>query len=148
MRLGGWQRIGIVASVVWFFAGGFIGNKLAIDDAGAKTSSWFESCVGANKMKFGEYGPYEKVWTPCWNQYGPEYAKNAEWHWWMALGLALVPLPIAWLLGWLFITTSRWVARGFGKAQREVSQGASARERSAVSRTRPSPCRTPDGSGS
>lgn len=120
MRLGGWQRIGIVASVIWFFAGGFVGNKLAIDEASAKTSFWFESCVAGNKLKFGEDGPYQKVWTPCWDQYAPEYVKNAEGHWWVALGFGLIPIPIAWLLGWLFITTSRWVARGFGKGQGEV----------------------------
>ena len=51
MRLGGWQRIGIVASVIWFFAGGFVGNKLAIDEASAKTSFWFESCVAGNKIE-------------------------------------------------------------------------------------------------
>jgi hypothetical protein len=120
MRLSGWQRIGIVASMVWFLAGGFMGNKLAIDDGGARTNSWFDSCVAGNKLKFGEYGPYEKVWTPCWDQYGPKYVKNVEGHWLVALGLALVPLPIAWLLGWLLITTSRWVARGFARAERPV----------------------------
>lgn len=111
--MGGWQRIGIVASVIWFFVGGFIGNKLAIDEGEGQTRAWFDLCVLANKAKFGEYGPYEKVWTPCWNEYGSQFARNVEGHWWAALAFALIPLPIAWLLGLLLIATTRWIGKGF-----------------------------------
>jgi hypothetical protein len=116
MKISGWQRIGVVASIIWFFAGGFIGNNLAIDNADTRTSLWFNSCVAANKRQFGEYGPYEQVWTPCWNQFSSQHSKNWEesGHWLVALAFALIPLPIAWLLGWLIISTTRWVARGFG----------------------------------
>jgi len=113
--MSGWQRVGIVASILWFFAGGFIGNKLAIDDAGTRTSLWFDGCVAANKRQFGAYGPYEKVWTPCWNEHTSHFMKNAEGHWLFALAVALIPLPIAWLIGWLLIATTRWVARGFAR---------------------------------
>jgi hypothetical protein len=112
-RLGGWQRIGVVVSVAWLLVGGFFGNKLAIDNAGSLTSLWFDGCVAANKRQFGEYGPYEKVWTPCWSEYNPQFMKNAEGHWWVALAFAVIPLPIAWLLGWLVIATTRWIGRGF-----------------------------------
>ena len=113
MKLGGWARIGVVASVVWFFVGGFIGNKMAIDDAGDRTKLWFDQCVAINKGKLGEYGPYEKVWTPCWNEHGSQFTKNAEGHWWAALALALIALPVAWLLGWLVVATISWISKGF-----------------------------------
>jgi hypothetical protein len=38
MRLSGWQRIGVVASILWFFTGGFIGNNAGLNDAGARTT--------------------------------------------------------------------------------------------------------------
>ena len=112
MKLSGWQRIGIVGSLLWFF----VGNDIAIKEAGAQTTLWFDGCVAANKRQFGEYGPYEKVWTPCWNEHGSRFQKNAEGHWLVALAFALIPLPLAWLFGWLIIATTRWVARGFVKS--------------------------------
>ena len=56
-----WARIGVVASVVWFLAGGIVGNSIAIGDAGRTTQLWFDGCVAANKRQFGEYGPYESM---------------------------------------------------------------------------------------
>jgi len=98
MRLSGWQRIGIVASILWFFAGGFIGNKAALDEAWARTTGHFDSCVAANKRRLGDNGPYEQVWTPCRQQRSIDFMQNAEGHWWVALAVALIPIPLGWLL--------------------------------------------------
>jgi hypothetical protein len=113
MRLSGWQRIGVVASILWFIVGGFLGNKAALDDAGTKTSAQLDLCVTANKIRFGEYGPYDQVWTPCWNEHTTNYMRNAEGHWWVALAAAVVPIPIGWLLGWAILSTGRWIRGGF-----------------------------------
>jgi hypothetical protein len=122
MRLSGWQRIGIVASILWFVVGCFIGNEFAFDDASTRTRLSFDNCVAGNKRRFGEYGPYDKVWTPCWNQYSSQFMKNAEGHWLVALAVAVIPLPIAWLLGWLLIATARWIARGFSNKDASAHQ--------------------------
>jgi hypothetical protein len=61
MRLNGWQRIGLVTSIVWFIAGGLWGNKIALDEAGARTSLQLDACVAENKRRHGEYGPHEQV---------------------------------------------------------------------------------------
>lgn len=113
MRSSGWQRIGIVASVLWFFVGGFIGNKAALDEAGRLTGIQLDLCVAKNKGRLGEYGPYDQVWTPCWQQHTPDFMRNAEGHWWVALTVALIPIPIGWLLGWLLISIGRWIRSGF-----------------------------------
>jgi hypothetical protein len=113
MRLSGWQRIGIVASILWFFVGGFIGNKAALDEAGAKTSAQLDQCVAANKMRLGEDGPYDQVWTPCWRQFDANFLRHADGHWWAALAVALIPIPIGWLLGWGLLFTGRWIRGGF-----------------------------------
>jgi hypothetical protein len=112
--MGGWQRLGIITSVLWFFVGGFIGNKAALDQAGVQTSNQLDLCVAANKRRLGEYGPYDQVWTPCWQQYNADFMRNAEGHWWTALAAALIPIPFGWLLGWLLLSTGRWIRGGFG----------------------------------
>jgi hypothetical protein len=39
--------------------------------------------------------------------------RNVEGHWWVALAVALIPIPFAWLLGRLVISTGRWIRGGF-----------------------------------
>jgi hypothetical protein len=68
MRLNGWQRIGLVVSIVWVLAGGLWGNKIALDEAGRLTRVQLNACVAENKVRYGEYGPYDQVWSPCWRQ--------------------------------------------------------------------------------
>ena len=113
MRLNGWQRIGLVTSIVWFIAGGLWGNKIALDEAGARTSLQLDACVAENKRRHGEYGPHEQVWTPCWDQFGANFMRNAEGHWMFAALFALVPLPIAWLLAYALVHLVRWIRAGF-----------------------------------
>jgi hypothetical protein len=115
MRLNGWQRIGLVASIVWFLAGGFWGNKIALDDADALTRAQRDACIAQNKRLYGEYGPYDQVYTPCTNQVGANYIHNAEGHWIAAALFALVPLPIAWLIAYVLIALGRWIRAGFAK---------------------------------
>ena len=113
MRRSGWRRLGIVLSVLWFLVGGFIGNKAALDVAGLRTRDQFENCVAANKREQGEHAPYDQIWTPCWQQQSANFKQNAEGRWWIALAVALVPIPIGWLVGWLLISTGRWIWTGF-----------------------------------
>jgi hypothetical protein len=54
-RLNGWQRIGIVASIVWVLAGGFWGNKIALEEAASRTSSELGACVAEYELRQGEY---------------------------------------------------------------------------------------------
>jgi hypothetical protein len=113
MRLNGWQRIGLVLSIAWALAGGFWANKDQLDYAGTLTSSQLDACVSQNKSRYGEYGPYEQVWTPCWNQYGANFERNAKGHWVVAALFAFVPLPIAWLLAYALVYLVRWIRAGF-----------------------------------
>lgn len=83
MRLNGWQRIGVVASVAWFLVGGFLGNSMVLDDASKLTSRLqLDNCVSANRarlhLKEGESEPYDQVWTPCWGQFQKDYLHNGR----------------------------------------------------------------------
>jgi hypothetical protein len=50
MRLNGWQRIGLVTSIVWFIAGGLWGNKIALDEAGARMARSIARSVPVSAM--------------------------------------------------------------------------------------------------
>jgi len=112
MRHNGWQRIGLVVSIVWVLAGGLWGNKIALDEAGMLTRVQLNACVAENKVRYGEYGPYDRVWSPCWRQSQANLMRNAEGHWRFAALFAFVPLPIAWLLAYALVYLVRWIRVG------------------------------------
>jgi hypothetical protein len=51
----------------------------------------------------------------CWQQYTPNFMQNADGHWWSALAVGLIPIPIGWLIGSMLIFTGRWIGGGFEK---------------------------------
>jgi hypothetical protein len=103
-RLTGWQRLGIVLSVLWFVVayGGYAVyvTRNGISDAKA-------------------------LFDTCWNRSAdvdlprcqPEYQRDVEFlthvnpstQWDIAIG----PIPVFWVLGWLALASVRWVRRGF-----------------------------------
>ena len=117
MKMGGWVRIGIVLSVIWAVVGGFLGSKAVLNDASMLTSAQLDSCVAASKARLRAQGdtsePYEKIWTPCWGEYEKNFMRNAEGSWWAAAFVGLAPIPLAWLIVYMFIGLYRWIRRGF-----------------------------------
>lgn len=117
IRLNGWQRIGIILSVIWAIGGGIWGNTMALDEAGKLTSLQLDSCVATNRarlrLKPGESEPYDKVWTPCWELHAKNFMHHADGHWYAAAGVGLVPIPIAWLIVYGLVVLGRWIRRGF-----------------------------------
>jgi hypothetical protein len=119
-KMGGWVRIGIVLSVIWILVGGFWGNNAAINDASKLSSLQLDNCVSANKARLRSKGdnsePYDQVWTPCWDQLSKNYLRNVDGHWWAAAIVGLAPIPIAWLIVYMFVGLYRWIRRGFVRA--------------------------------
>jgi hypothetical protein len=114
MRRTGWQRIGIVASILWVVAGFFIGNKAALDAAERQAKAQQDSCISGNKTQQGESAPYEHaVWLRCWPDSNEALMQKSKGHWWIALAFAAIPLPFGWLFGWLSLSAVRRVRGGF-----------------------------------
>ena len=113
MRINGPQRLGVIASIIWFLAGGFWGNDIAINDAVHLTGMQLDNCVAEHKRQSGENAPYSLIWEPCWKEFGGNYTRNVQGHWWAAIIVGLVPILLAWLIAWGIIATYRWVKIGF-----------------------------------
>ncbi len=105
-KLNGWQRIGAILSVVWFFAGGLWGNSLGIHEGDWAVSS-FSFCLNHDAE------PHMKTPQQCSDTFEQEYVEAIKYHWWYALFLGLVPIPIGWGLAYGSIGLVRWVRRGF-----------------------------------
>jgi hypothetical protein len=90
LHLNGWQRIGIVLSVVWAIVGGLWGRKLMFQE--------WATCL-------------ETYHDLDWCDTNYQWALDAEWP--MAAIVGLVPIPIAWLLAYALIGLVHWIRRGF-----------------------------------
>lgn len=106
MKLNGWKRIGIVASVVWII--GAYGHTMDTAlDADAKFSvEIVQSCISAHNGQ--EVGDNE-----CLKR-GEDYVVNNIHNNQIAAALvAIVPVPLGWGFAYLVIFLVRWIKRGF-----------------------------------
>jgi hypothetical protein len=98
MRLNGWQRIGIVASVVWAIGGprmnvanaSFIGRVLDVDRA----NNDFDRCRERAKDAYDSVPRY------------PLLSANGAF-------VALVPVALGWLIAYALVYLGRWIRAGF-----------------------------------
>jgi hypothetical protein len=106
MHLNGWQRLGIVASVVWALAASIYGFV----DSRERYNKAFERA-------------FDDAYVPCWVRPSndPEVCFRAASAASSAvkpdlarvLVLALVPIPLGWLGAYILLRLRRWVRHGF-----------------------------------
>jgi hypothetical protein len=105
LRLNGWQRIGIVASVLWAISGAFWGNNLGIHE-GDWTVEAYKLCLEApNSNRASCEKTFEKDW--------PVAISN---HWVYSAFFGLVPIPLGWLVVYGVIALVRWIRTGFNRS--------------------------------
>jgi hypothetical protein len=107
MRLNGWQRIGIVASVIWA-----IGAPIYLDDAAQQGATeafirYYDTCrdVPSNDP------------NQCFQRAGRAYDAVTRYRLLSANGAvaALVPVGLGWLLAYALVYLVRWIRGGFAK---------------------------------
>jgi hypothetical protein len=103
LRFKGWQRIGIVASVLWFFGGGLWGNKIGLHEGDYVTRA-YTLCIDEAS---GEQ------WKSCESTFRHDWPLAIQYHWWYAAIIGIVPIPIAWLVTYGLIGLFHWIRRGF-----------------------------------
>jgi hypothetical protein len=96
-RLNGWQRIGIVLSVVWAIVGGLWGMKQAVAPAWRQ----FNACMSLPNVDV-------KVSEEIKNE---DLAAIQPWS--TAAIVGLVPIPIVWLIAYALVAIVRWIRAGF-----------------------------------
>jgi hypothetical protein len=106
-RLGGWVRLGIVASVLWAIGGSFFLAKRLDDSALDFRALMDQSCYAIR-----EKDPSYDI-AGCLEQNNRAAQSERERVWPNALMATLIPIPIVWLLVWLTVVVFRWVRTGF-----------------------------------
>jgi hypothetical protein len=105
MRLNGWQRIGIVASVVWAIGAPIYKDNEAQMAADERFSRSYNSCrdVPSNDPE------------QCFQRASRAYDSVPRYHFMSANGafVALAPIPLGWLLAYALVYLVRWIRAGF-----------------------------------
>ena len=102
MRLNGWQRLGVIASIVWAVIGGFLG-----DDIGIHAGDWASRALLAC-LEMGAQSD-----AVCDATFRHDFTAAVANHWYYAAFLGLGPIPVAWVIAYGLIGIWRWVVSGF-----------------------------------
>ena len=99
-----WQRLGIVASVLWALIAGLYSLESTTDQAMNFAQASYNLCLEAP--------------TPvkdCSTQFLTDFHSNDSILWPRAGLVALLPIPLAWLFCYIVFWVSRWVLAGRGR---------------------------------
>jgi hypothetical protein len=108
MRLNGWQRIGIVASVVWAIGGPLYLTQRAFDDPLEQSGFVYRVCRD---------GPTDPAICSARSKQALDEAIQADpmaqvgWGPWAAK--AFIPVLVGWLLVYALVYLVRWIRAGF-----------------------------------
>jgi hypothetical protein len=105
--MNGWQRIGLVLSVLWIVGAGLYQRSADMEKAG-KMGGWaMEVCQKVQTSKGSS------DFSRCSDEFTKMFNVFAEGSWGNVAFVALAPIPIAWLFVYLIVWLTRWIRRGF-----------------------------------
>jgi hypothetical protein len=117
-RLNGWQRIGIVLSIIWVPLGFVWAIKYFAPPDHFLEWPFVKSCYEQEAKRpspnYGHCDQDAQKWYESQFKFRELQIANAER---LALWFALAPIPIVWLLVYSVVWIGRWVRRGFQPAR-------------------------------
>jgi hypothetical protein len=111
MRLNGWKRLGIIASVVWILGAGTHTYDSEIDSDSDFIASTHVKCDSDQVGKTG--GDYTAAFNECNKLAADSLALAISNDRFNAALVAFVPVPLGWGFADLVLFLVRWVKRGF-----------------------------------
>jgi len=104
--LNGWQRVGVVLSVLWFFIAGISQRSYDVNKAYEFAHSSSSICYESHKDGNSDN---------CSQRFLEDYRLMLDGSWGSVIFMAIVPIPIFWGIVILIIKVYRWIKRGFAK---------------------------------
>ena len=107
VKLNGWQRIGVVATLLWIVGGGIFTLIYLSNSADQYAKEISRLCYDLSKQV-----------ESCSDRYVEAYRNRMKYEGWPLTGLtAFVPPLLGWPLTYLILFTTRWIRRGFAPSQ-------------------------------
>jgi type VI protein secretion system component VasK len=122
-QLNGWQRIGVVLSVLWAIGGAFWGYNIGYHEGGDVDRD-FEQCKGGAHNWYQNQDQYQEArrYTTndlirdlgkCSSEYQGASKDATQTGALYAALLAILPIPLAWLAVYKSIALLHWIREGF-----------------------------------
>ena len=111
VKLNGWKRIGIIASVVWILGAGLYTYDSQIENDSRSIASTHIECDSNLAGKTGD--AWEKGFDECDKRADDSLALTITNARLAAALVALVPVPPGWGFAYLVLFLVRWVKHGF-----------------------------------
>lgn len=113
MKLNGWKRIGIIASVVWILGAGLYTDDSELDKASDLIAKIHVRCDGNRPDCSKNQAACDAAFDRCNKEAADSLASAYESAWLAAAIVAFVPVPLGWGFVYLVLFLVRWVKRGF-----------------------------------
>jgi hypothetical protein len=117
MKLNGWKRIGIIASVVWILGAGAHTYDSEIHRASDLIADTHVRCDSNLPSDSKDERAYEAGFEKCNKEAEDSLALAISNAWFSAALVAFVPVPFGWGFVYLALFLVRWVKRGFTPRQ-------------------------------
>lgn len=104
--LNGWQRIGVVLSILWFFTAGLSQRAYDVNKAFEFANLSSKICYESNKEGNSDI---------CHQRFSEDYKLMLDGSWGNSIAIAIIPIPIFWGIVILIIKVYRWIKKGFAK---------------------------------
>jgi hypothetical protein len=119
MQLNGWQRIGVVLSVLWAISGAFWGYNIGYHEGGDAKQEHEECRATVNARLAGTARVTMNDWAKdigrCDSVFRKQNEDATQTGSLYAALLALLPIPFAWIAVYKSIALLRWIREGFQK---------------------------------
>ena len=108
--LNGWQRVGIVLSVLWFFIAGISQRSYDVNKAFEFANDYSRLCYEMNRDSINAGNS-----DICRERFSEDYKLMLEGSLSNSIAVAIIPIPIFWAIVILIIKVYRWIKKGFAK---------------------------------
>jgi hypothetical protein len=129
VKLGGWQRIGVILSVLWFVGFGVFMFEHEMSRHGDFHMWQLGNCYKIAEMRREPLQPNDPAYASrdaqierdlkdCRDRASAFFTKQVGDFWsnlWILPLVDLASIALAWLFVWIVVSLVRWVSRGFQK---------------------------------
>jgi hypothetical protein len=115
-RLNGWQRIGVIASVLWILAAGSYTYISEFAKVSNPYVPLYVQCLSdAHDNRTKDENAYQEALRQCQKDLNKSSAWASSEARIVAAFVALVPVILGWAVAYLALFLTRWVRRGFAR---------------------------------
>lgn len=103
MQINGWQRVGVVLSVLWAIGAAIYIRNIQVENADSLFQMEYSECLS------------EKIGSGCIDKVSLQNAMDVTANWSDVTFFAFAPVIAGWLMAYIALKTFRWIKVGFQK---------------------------------